>query len=237
MTVIVAGSGAFFVCMRKACAAIPRSLLLAAVIAALGCDGSTLAPTAPEAPSAPAPPTPFVVALGDSLTAGPGLRADQTYPAILQQRVTAAGYPHRVINAGVSGDTSADALRRFDSAVVPNTRVVILALGANDGLRGVPVESMRQNLAATIERAQARDIRVLLCGMETPPTRGWDYTLAFHRVFPELAARYSVPLMPFLLNGVALNPDFNLEDGFHPNAAGHRRMAENMWPYLEPLLR
>ena len=211
-----------------------RSFLTAAILAILACGGSSVAPDVPDSRT---PVTPIVVALGDSLTAGPGLRADETYPALLQQRVTAAGYPHRVMNAGVSGDTSADALRRLDRALVPDTTVLIVALGANDGLRGLPVDAMRTNLAAIIEQGQARGIKVLLCGMETPPTRGLDYSLAFHRVFPDLAARYGVTLMPFLLAGVALDPDFNLTDRFHPNAAGHRRIAENMWPYLEPLLR
>ena len=182
-------------------------------------------------------PTPIVVALGDSLTAGPGVAADATYPAVLQDRIRAEGYPHRVINAGVSGDTSADALRRLDAALVENTAVLIVALGANDGLRGVPVAQMKRNLSEIIRRAKSDEIRVLLCGMETPPTRGWDYTVAFHRAFPELAAEYEVPLVPFLLTGVVGNPDLNLGDRIHPNAAGARRIAETIWPYLEPLLQ
>jgi acyl-CoA thioesterase-1 len=213
----------------------PR-FVLAAFIASAACDGSRLAPEIPDGRQ-PDLVTPFVVALGDSLTAGPGVRPEEAYPALLQQRVTAAGYRHRVVNAGVSGDTTADAVRRLDRAMVSDTRVLIVALGANDGLRGVPIDSIRRNLSDIIERAQARGIRVLLCGMETPPSRGWNYTVEFHRIFPDIAARYDVPLMPFLLDGVVLLPDFNLEDGFHPNAAGHRRMAENIWPYLEPLLR
>jgi acyl-CoA thioesterase-1 len=212
----------------------PR-VVLAAFIVSAACEGSRLAPEIPG--GQPDLVTPFVVALGDSLTAGPGVRPEETYPALLQQRVTAAGYRHRVVNAGVSGDTTADGVRRLDRAMVSDTRVLIVALGANDGLRGVPIDSIRRNLSDIIERAQARGIRVLLCGMETPPSRGWNYTVEFHRIFPDIAARYDVPLMPFLLDGVVLLPDFNLEDGFHPNAAGHRRMAENIWPYLEPLLR
>jgi acyl-CoA thioesterase I len=178
-----------------------------------------------------------VVALGDSLTAGPGLRAEETYPALLQTRARAGNYPHRFVNAGVSGDTSADALRRLDRALIPDTRVLIVAVGANDGLTGVPVDDVRRNVAQIIERAQARGIRVLLCGMETPLTHGFEYSLAFHRIFPELAAQFQVPLMPFLLIGVVGDPAFNLGDRIHPNAAGARRIAENMWPYLEPLLR
>jgi acyl-CoA thioesterase-1 len=178
-----------------------------------------------------------VVALGDSLTAGLGVSADEAYPALLQERIRAQGYTHRVVNAGISGDTSAGALSRLERALTGEVRVMILALGANDGLQGVPIDELRGNLSAIIERAQARNIRVLLCGMETPPTRGWEFTLAFHRVYPELAARYRLPLMPFLLDGVVGDPAYNLADRFHPNAAGYRRIAQTMWPYLEPLLR
>ena len=227
--------GAFLEYIVKVSQVRSRILIVAALAALAACEGSKLAPQVPDG-RLPAI-APIVVALGDSLTSGPGLEPDETYPAILQQRITANGFPHRVVNAGVSGDTSADALRRFDAAVVPDTRVLIVALGANDGLRGVPVGTLRRNLSTIIEQAKARGIRVLLCGMETPPTRGFEYSIQFHQVFPDLAAQYGVPLMPFLLIGVALIPDLNLEDGFHPNAAGHRRMAENMWPYLEPLLR
>jgi acyl-CoA thioesterase-1 len=228
--------GAVLVCVHRLSAVLAGYLALGAFVALSACDGSSLAPELPDSGQRP-PVIPIVVALGDSLTSGPGLRQDETYPALLEERARAAGYPHRVINAGVSGDTSSDAVRRLDRALVRDTRVLIIALGANDGLRGMPIATIRQNLATIIETAQARSIRVLLCGMETPPSRGWNYTIEFHRIFPDLAARYNVPLMPFLLDGVALLPDYNLEDGFHPNAAGHRRMAENMWPYLEPLLR
>jgi acyl-CoA thioesterase-1 len=181
--------------------------------------------------------TRIVVALGDSLTDGFALDRSQTYPALLQQRVRDAGYSHRVVNAGVSGDTTADGLRRLDAALVPDTHVLILALGANDGLQGLPVETVRRNLTTIIETAQARRIRILLCGMETPPFRGLDYSRDFHQIFPDLSARFTIPLMPFLLAGVFGDSALNLDDGFHPNAAGHRRIAENMWPYLEPLLR
>jgi acyl-CoA thioesterase-1 len=201
------------------------------------CGGSSTSPTELGGSTPATTPPPVVVALGDSLTAGPGLRADEAYPSLLQQRIRSAGYPHVVSNAGVSGDTSADALRRLDAALVPDTRVLIVALGANDGLRGLSIDTLRSNLETIVERAQARDIKVLLCGMETPPTHGWDYTFDFHRVYPAVAAKYNVPLMPFLLTGVAGDSDFNLGDRVHPNAAGMRRIADNMWPYLEPLLR
>lgn len=210
-------------------ASLPGCIVLS-MLAACGAGGERLGP-------GPAAVTPLVVVLGDSLTAGPGLRAEEAYPALLQARSTAAGYPHRIVNAGVSGDTTSDALRRLDRALEPDARVLVIALGANDGLRHVPVEQVRRDLSHIIERAQSRGLRILLCGMETPPTYGWQYTLEFHRIFPDLAAQYSLPLMPFLLTGVVGNPDLNLGDGAHPNAAGMRVIADAMWPYLEPLLR
>lgn len=208
--------------------------LPACLAALLGCNGESpsSSPTGPDELAA----IPIVVALGDSLTAGPGLAAEETYPAVLQQRLRAGGYRHRVINAGVSGDTSAGGLRRLDGALVENTAVLILALGANDGVQGVPVAEVKRNLSEIIERTKERSIRVLLCGMETPPTRGLNYSIAFHRVFPELSAEHQVPLVPFLLTGVVGDPEFNLGDRIHPNAAGARRIAETIWPYLEPLL-
>jgi acyl-CoA thioesterase-1 len=199
----------------------------------LGCGGGSSTPTSP----APASDPPIVVALGDSLTAGPGLGQDQTFPADLQRHAVAAGYPHRIINAGVTGDTSTDIAARFNRDVVVGTRVLILAAGANDGLQGVPVTTVRRNLTDMIERAQSRNIRVLLCGMETPPTRGFQYSIDFHRVFPDLASTYNISLMPFLLLGVIGRPEYNLDDRVHPNARGAQIMADNMWPYLEPLLK
>jgi acyl-CoA thioesterase-1 len=195
------------------------------------CGGSTTGPT----PAAGA--TPAVVAFGDSLTAGPGIQPTETYPVLLQQRARAAGYAHRFINAGVSGDTTGDALRRVDAALSPDATVVIVALGANDAAHALPVSAMRANLAAIIERAQARGLKVLLCGLVLPPINGAAYSAEFNSTFPELAERYRVALMPFMLEGVAGNPALNLSDGVHPNAAGHRVMADAMWPYLEPLLR
>ena len=204
--------------------------ICAILLAAIACE--TGAPTQPRAGEPP-----VIVALGDSLTAGPGLRAEETMPARLQERVRAAGYPHVVVNAGVSGDTTADAVARLDRALVPRASVLIIALGANDGLRGVPIATVRRNLEIIIERGQQRGLEVLLCGMETLPNRGWDYALDFHRIYPDLAERYKLPLMPFLLADVVGRAELNLEDGWHPNAAGARVMANNIWPYLEPLLR
>jgi len=204
----------------------------AAVALLISCGGEP-----PQTPSTVESVTPVVVVLGDSLTAGTGLRSEEAYPALLQQRARAAGYRHVFRNAGVSGDTTANAVRRLDAALVPDTRVLVVALGANDGLRGVPIATIRLNLETIIGRAQSRSIRVLLCGMETPPIHGWQYSIDFHRLFPELAGRTGVPLVPFLLLGVAGDPDYNLGDRVHPNAAGMRIMADTIWPYLEPLLK
>ena len=175
--------------------------------------------------------------LGDSLTAGPGLSSAQAYPALLQERARAAGYPHRFVNAGVSGDTTADGLRRLDAALHTDTRVLVVALGANDGLRGIQVATVTANLRQILERARGRGIRVLLAGMETPPTHGWQYSVDFHFIYPGLAEEFGVPLMPFLLEGVAGERALNLPDGVHPNAAGMRVIAQMMWPHLEPLLQ
>jgi acyl-CoA thioesterase-1 len=140
-----------------------------------------------------------------------------------------------VKNHGVSGDTSADAVRRLEAALAESPAVMIVALGANDGLRGVPVAEVRRNLETIIEAAQARKITVLLCGMEALPINGWEYTLAFHRLFPTVAEKYNVPLVPFLLNGVIGNPQMVQQDHVHPNAAGAAEIARTIWPYLQPL--
>jgi len=179
---------------------------------------------------------PEIVALGDSLTSGRGLAQDRAYPALLQKRLDDAGLRYKVINAGVSGDTSRRAVARFEDFLTPNVRVVIVALGANDGLRGVPVAQLRSNLSRIIETAQARHIDVLLCGMEALPIYGWDYSVAFHKAFSELSAAYNVPLVPFILANVIANPDLMQPDHAHPNAAGARVIADNIWPHLKRLL-
>jgi acyl-CoA thioesterase I len=193
--------------------------------------------TGEAAPPAQTLRTPVIVAFGDSLTSGPGLQRDQIYPALLQRKIAAKGYKFRVVNAGVSGSTSTRALTRIDKALVADTRILILALGINDGLRGVRVATVERNLTTIIERARSRKIAVLLCQMEAPPVNGFSYTVEFHRLFPRLAARYELPLVPFFLYGVAGDAELNLPDGIHPNAEGHKLIAETVWTYLEPLLR
>ena len=211
-----------------------HALVALALFGVISCsDDSPNTPTNPG----PAPNAPVVVVLGDSLTAGPGLRTEDAYPAVLQARAQSAGLPHRVVNAGVSGDTTADALRRIDAALVPETRVLVVALGANDGIVGVPTDTVKQNLRQIIQRARTRNISVLLAGMESPPTHGLDYSVRFHNIFPDLAAEFNLRLMPFLLQNVLGRAELNLPDGLHPNAAGMRVIATEMWPFLEPLLR
>jgi acyl-CoA thioesterase-1 len=176
------------------------------------------------------------VALGDSLTAGLGLRPEQAYPALLQSRVDAAGLPYEVVNAGVSGETSAGGLRRLDWALQGDVRFLIVALGGNDGLRGLPPDELRRNLSAIIERAQQRHVTVILAGMEAPPNFGQTYIVSFHQVYPELARKYKVALVPFLLQGVAGVDSLNQPDGIHPTPQGARRVADNVWTVLQPLL-
>jgi acyl-CoA thioesterase-1 len=181
---------------------------------------------------------PKVVALGDSLTAGLGLQIDQAYPALLQRRIDEERLGYEVVNAGVSGDTSAGGLSRLDWALDGgNVRVLIVALGGNDALRGLPVEELERNLSTIIERAQAKNIRVLLAGMEAPPNFGQSYTVSFHEVYPRLAKKYNVIFVPFLLQNVAGIDALNQRDGIHPTAQGARIVADNLWSALRPLLQ
>ena len=177
-----------------------------------------------------------VVALGDSLTAGLGVAVDEAWPALIEARLRREGYPYRVVNAGVSGDTTAGALRRVDWVLRNRPQVAVVALGANDGLRGLGTDAMERNLLAIVERLRASGARVLVAGMRVPTNYGDAYGQAFREVFPDVARRTGSVLMPFLLDGVATDPHLNLADGIHPNAAGHRVIAERLWPHLVTLL-
>ena len=198
-----------------------------------------LAATASRTP-APRPDDagrPKVVVLGDSLTAGLGLAQSEAYPALVEAKLRAAGYDWDVVNAGVSGDTSAAGRARADWALdQPNVRILILELGANDGLRGLPVSEMKKNLGAIIERAQGRHAAVLLAGMEAPPNFGPDYTVSFRQAYRDLAKQYNVTLLPFLLDKVAGNASLNQGDGIHPNVEGARIVADNVWMVLKPMV-
>jgi acyl-CoA thioesterase I len=178
-----------------------------------------------------------IVALGDSLTAGLGVAADEAYPARLEARLQQEGYAYRMVNAGVSGDTTAGGLRRVDWVLRAKPDIVIVALGANDGLRGQSPQAMRDNLAAIVARLQAGGARVLLAGMRLPPNYGAEYTTDFRAIFPEVARSARVAFVPFLLDGVAADARLNQPDGIHPTAAGHQVIADRLWPYLRPLLR
>ncbi len=178
-----------------------------------------------------------IVALGDSLTAGLGVAAHEAYPARLEERLKREGYAYRVVNAGVSGDTSAGGLRRLDWVLRARPEIVIVALGANDGLRGQSPAALQDNLERIIERLRAERARVILAGMRMPPNYGEDFTRRFADVFPAVAKRSGVVLMPFILDGVAADPGLNQPDGIHPTAAGHRVIADHLWPYLKPLLK
>ncbi len=178
-----------------------------------------------------------ILFLGDSLTEGLGLEAEQAFPNLIDQRLKAEGYNNiTIINAGISGSTSASALERMQWYVRSRPDLVILSLGANDGLRGLDVENMKNNLAETIEFAQSNDIRVVLTGMLTPPNMGVDYTQAFAQVFPDLAAEYNLDFMPFLLQDVAGIPELNQADGIHPNLDGSRIVADHVYNFLLPLI-
>ena len=180
---------------------------------------------------------PVIVALGDSLTAGFGVLPDDAYPALLEERLRREGYAYRVVNAGVSGDTTAGGLRRVDWVLRSRPSIVIVALGANDGLRHQSVAAMRDNLLAIVRRLRAAGASVLLVGMRVPPNYGDEYGRAFSAVFPDVARVTGVPLAPFLLDGVAGEPRLNQPDGIHPTAEGQRLIADRLWPYLKPLLR
>lgn len=233
--------------MRRLSISCVRLFALVALAAAIGCGSRDaqpqarrdVPPPAPPAnqPSGPPPPAarPRIVALGDSLTAGLGLPAEQAYPALIQQRLNDAGMSYEVVNAGVSGDTSAGGLRRLDWALEGDVRILIVALGGNDGLRGLAPDELEHNLAQIIERAQARGITVVLAGMEAPPNFGRDYIVAFHQVYPSLARQYHVALVQFLLLGVAGDDGLNQPDGIHPTARGAEVVADNVWAVLKPI--
>jgi acyl-CoA thioesterase-1 len=179
---------------------------------------------------------PRIVALGDSLTSGRGIGKADAYPAVLQKRLEDEGYAYHVVNAGVSGDTTARALRRYRDALEGDVKVLIVALGANDGLRGVPVEQLESNLSAIIEEAQRQGIAVVLVGMDALPVHGWGYSVAFHRAYEDLAARYRVTLVPSVLMKVMSDASLMQSDRAHPNEAGARAIADLIWPHLRPLL-
>ena len=198
-------------------------------------------PDPPPAPVQAAVPStaderPKVVILGDSLTAGLGLVDTQSFPGLLQQKADRNGFEVEIVNAGVSGDTSAGGLRRLDWALQEDVRVLVIALGANDGLRGLSVGEMKQNIGQIIETARARHVVVVLAGMEAPPNYGPEYVASFRQAYRDLAQHHRVQFIPFLLAGVAGESALNQPDGIHPNAQGAVIVADTVWEVLEPML-
>lgn len=218
------------------------SLVIAAGLVSSACrsDAPTNATAPPPAAASVTPPTPSskprVVFLGDSLTAGLGLEGEQSYPALIRKRLVAEGFDYEVVNAGVSGDTSAGGLRRLEWSLEGDVKVLVVALGANDGLRGLSPADMKKNLAAVIDRAAAKGVTVILAGMEAPPNFGVDYTRQFRDVYRDLAAAHHVQFLPFLLQGVAGEAALNQADGIHPNARGAQMVADLVWAELKPSL-
>lgn len=178
----------------------------------------------------------LVVFLGDSLTAGFGLDTEQAFPALVEAQLRDAGYAVRTVNAGVSGDTTAGGLRRLDWLLRQDPDVLVVALGGNDGLRGVELTSSEENLRQILQKAQDAEVQVLLAGMLIPPNYGADYTEGFAALYPRLAKEFGVPLIPFLLEGVAAQPELNLPDEIHPTAEGQEIVAETVRKHLESLL-
>ena len=230
-----------------------RAIVVAAALTAVSCSSSAPSSSREPAPAAapgdaggaaaaaagdatPASSRPRIVFLGDSLTAGYGLDLEQSVPSLVQNQLDAEGYKFDVVNAGVSGDTSAGGLRRLEWSLDGDVRILVLELGANDGLRGLPVADMKKNLKTIIDTAQMRGIDVLLTGMEAPPNYGPAYTAEFRRAFRDLAGEERVAFMPFYLYQVAGVASLNIADGMHPNPAGARIVEANLWRSLKPLL-
>jgi len=229
-------------------------LLSALAMACSGSDAardttSTTKPASPPESPAPAPVADTVPAtldgrrtilfLGTSLTAGLGLEPDSAYPQQIQRKIDASGLPYQVVNAGVSGETSAGLLRRLDWVLRRPADVVVIETGANDGLRGLPVDATRATIGEVLSRIRQErpDATIVLVQMEAPPNLGQEYTSRFRAMFPELAREHGATLLPFLLEGVAGVARLNQNDGIHPNNAGERVVADNVWKVLQPLLQ
>ncbi|MFL6199493.1 MAG: arylesterase [Thermoanaerobaculia bacterium] len=193
------------------------------------------APVPPPAPT-PAADEPLVVFLGDSLTAGYGLGGEQAYPALVEKRLKEQGVPVHVLNAGVSGDTTAGGLSRLDWLLSQKPEVVVVGLGGNDGLRGLPLEQADRNLREIVRRSKAAGARVLLLGMQIPPNYGPEYAQGFADMYPRIAREMDVPLVPFLLEGVGGDEALNQADGIHPTAAGQEKVADLVTPYVADVL-
>jgi acyl-CoA thioesterase-1 len=191
-----------------------------------------------ESPAA-APAPRIILFMGDSITAGFGLDPSQAFPALIQKKIDERRWNFQVVNAGQSGDTTAGGLGRLDWLLKNRIEVLVLELGGNDGLRGLPVETTRTNLQAIIERTKHKypEVKIILAGMKVPPNMGGDYGRRFEALFADLAKKNNAPLIPFILEGVGGVRDLNLADGIHPTAKGQEIVAANVWKVLEPVLR
>ncbi|WP_299154055.1 arylesterase [uncultured Christiangramia sp.] len=180
-----------------------------------------------------------ILFFGDSITAGYGLETDEAFPNLIQQRLDSLGYDYTVINAGLSGETTAGGLNRIDWVLKQNVEIFVLELGANDGLRGVPLAETRSNLNKIVDYVQEKnsETKIILAGMQIPPNLGADYTTEFRELYPELAEKENIYLIPFILDGVAGDPELNQQDGIHPTAEAQPILVENTWETLESLLK
>lgn len=212
-------------------------LFTAAQFILSACEEPPQQAAAPAAPPDSVPVQGVIVCMGDSLTAGYGVEEDQAYPALLESRLRAAGYPYTVVNAGVSGETSSGALSRLEWMLTLAPDIVILETGANDGLRGVDPALTRRNIEAIVSELTARGIVVVLAGMQMVRNLGPEFTRPFGAIYPEIADAYGVILMPFFLEGVAGRPDLNQADGIHPTAEGYRRITANLYPHVLEAIR
>ncbi len=227
----------FFTWLKKAvCATLFIALFFLYLI---GCsnasesDGAATKTTASKQPSSKT-----IVAVGDSLTAGLGVNESAAYPALLQRKLADDGYHFNVVNAGVSGETSSGTLSRIEWVIsVLKPDIIILETGANDGLRGIDPDVLRKNLDRIVSVIKTNHIKVLLCGMEMLPNLGPEYTKTFARVYPEIARKYAIPLIPFFLEGVAGDPRLNQPDGLHPTAKGYRRIVDHIYPYVLDVIK
>ncbi|MGD1945482.1 MAG: arylesterase [Croceivirga sp.] len=179
-----------------------------------------------------------ILFFGDSLTAGYGIELEEAFPALIQQRLDSLKKDYTVVNSGLSGETTSGGLNRINWVLNQNVDIFVLELGANDGLRGIPLDKTKENLQAIINAVQKknRKTKIILAGMQIPPNMGPEYTTEFRSIFPNLAKQNEIPLIPFLLDGVAGIPELNLEDGIHPTAEGHKIVTENVWSILKALI-
>ena len=214
------------------CCCLPAVCLAPSLFGGLHASVVKTDPTASKEPR-------VVVCLGDSLTAGYGLDQAQAYPALLQKNIDGLGWNFKVVNAGLSGETTAGGLRRLDWVLRRRIDLLILALGGNDALRGIPLETTRENLDQILTRTRAKNpgAQLIIAGMLIPPNWGREYFTGFRSVFPHLAKKHQASLIPFLLEGVGGKPELNFPDGIHPTAEGHKIVAANVWKVLEPMLR